>query len=164
MITVRGTKKFLRRVGAPVLDAPLSSNSLGDWYANALFWRPQVALFVNESTLFPVIVPFAPAVTVVSRLPDAFGAAASRIGAHGAALDNEIDAMRTHTLAATASRSVLGTMNEFVHLADNYRWRHEEIDLVELSFWLAQVPCTPLRGLAGTPELELRARLNSASS
>ena len=63
MIVVRGTKKFLDRVGRPDTSYE-SSTSLGDWYANALFWRPQVALFVNAQTLFPVLVALAPASSV----------------------------------------------------------------------------------------------------
>jgi hypothetical protein len=40
---------------------------LGPWYATALFWRPQVALLVNESTLLPVLMPLAPAATLPAR-------------------------------------------------------------------------------------------------
>lgn len=72
MLVVRGTKKFLSRVGPPVPVHELSSGVLGDWYANALFWRPQVALFVNERTRLPVFVPLAPAKSVVDRLPAEF--------------------------------------------------------------------------------------------
>jgi hypothetical protein len=50
-------------------------------------------------------------------------------------------------------------MNEFSHLADNYRWRNDIVDLAELSLWLAQVPCKPLFTREGTPESELRALL-----
>jgi len=64
MIVVRGTKKFLDRVGRPDASGA-SSASLGDWYANALLWRPQVALFVNAQTLLPVVVLLAPANSVV---------------------------------------------------------------------------------------------------
>ena len=61
MFTVRGTKKFLDRVGRPIADPPSSTTVLGDWYANVLFWRPQVALFVNATTFVPVLIPLAPA-------------------------------------------------------------------------------------------------------
>ena len=61
VFTVRGTKKFLDRVGRPVADPlPPSSTVLGDWYGNVLFWRPQVAVFVNASTFVPVLMPLAP--------------------------------------------------------------------------------------------------------
>ena len=60
MFTVRGTTKFLDRVGRPVADPPSRSTVLGDWYANVLFWRPQVALFVNATTFVAVLMPLAP--------------------------------------------------------------------------------------------------------
>jgi hypothetical protein len=50
-------------------------------------------------------------------------------------------------------------MNEFGHMADHYRWTNDVIDLVELSLWLAQVPCSPLFGGKGSPARELRAIL-----
>ena len=37
-----------------------SSTVLGDWYTNVLFWRPQVALFVDASSFVPVLMPLAP--------------------------------------------------------------------------------------------------------
>ncbi|HVL03739.1 MAG TPA: hypothetical protein VM386_04810 [Acidimicrobiales bacterium] len=50
-------------------------------------------------------------------------------------------------------------MNEFAHLADSYRERHDPIERVELSLWLAQVPCSPLHPSHGFPDLELKALL-----
>ncbi len=55
MLVVRGTKELRERVkGAPVADGDESTTALGDWFANALFWKPQVALLVNSKTLLPV--------------------------------------------------------------------------------------------------------------
>jgi len=141
VIVVRGTKKFLDRVGAAVPVHGLSTGALGDWYANALFWRPQVALFVNEKTRLPVFVPLAPAKSVVERLPAEFEKVARRIGAEGAALDAELVVMKDAVLAKTASRSILGTMNDFVHMAESYRWTTDDVDLVDLAVWLADTPC-----------------------
>ncbi|MGH9155068.1 MAG: hypothetical protein ACRD1K_04290 [Acidimicrobiales bacterium] len=50
-------------------------------------------------------------------------------------------------------------MNE---LADHYRYRHEMVDLVKLSLWLAQVPCSPLFTSHGSPERELRSILGGS--
>jgi hypothetical protein len=158
VIVVRGTKKFLDRVGRPDTSYE-SSTSLGDWYANALFWRPQVALFVNAQTLFPVLVPLAPATSVVSRLPTAFGDLARRLGAGQASLDRELAGMAEHVLAKTASRSVLGVMNEFAHMAEHYYSERGTIDLVDVSMWLAQVPCSPLYGSHISPDRALLAAL-----
>jgi Domain of unknown function (DUF6933) len=159
MVVVRGTKKFLDRVGRVDDGGVESSGCLGDWYANVWFWRPQVAIFVNARTLLPVVVPFAPAASVLKRFPFVFAEVARRIGADGNSIETEVQAMNEYALSKTASRSVLGTMNEFSHMADNYRWRNDVIDLVELSLWLAQVPCRPLFSSQGTPEDELRALL-----
>ncbi|MGH3826906.1 MAG: DUF6933 domain-containing protein, partial [Pseudonocardiaceae bacterium] len=64
MLIVRATKKLLDRLDPPGPDAgPASTTLLGDWYATALFWRPQVALLVSEVTLLPVLMPLAPAAT-----------------------------------------------------------------------------------------------------
>lgn len=49
--TIHATKKLRDRVTAPLLEPETPSTSLGNWYAPALFWKPQVALFVNETTL-----------------------------------------------------------------------------------------------------------------
>ena len=141
MLVVRGTKKFLARVGTGSPVHGLSTGALGDWYANALFWRPQVALFVNERTRLPVFVPLAPAKSVVDRFPVEFAKVARRIGVDSGALAAELDAMKEWVLAKTANRSVLGTMNEFAHMADNYRWLHDEVDVVDLAAWLAHTPC-----------------------
>jgi hypothetical protein len=157
MVVVRGTKKFLQRVGGVDACGAVSSGALGDWYANVWFWRPQVALFVNECSLLPVRVPLAPAASVLERFPAGFAEVASQIRVNGAALEAELGVMSDRVLAKTASRSVLGVMNEFAYLADNYRWLNEVIDLNELSLWLANVPCGPLYGSYGTPDQALRA-------
>ena len=159
VIVVRGTKKFLARVGRPSDTQLESDGQLGDWYANAWFWRPQVAVFVNEISLVPVLLPLAPASSVLARFPSAFAQVAGALGLPDSAIRREFSSMGVQTLAKTASRSVLGAMNEFGHLADNYRWLHDEIDLVDLAVWLSQVPCRPLFSGEGTPRDELRARL-----
>ena len=69
MVIVRATKKLLDRLGPPTSAVEQASSTLlGDWYATAWFWRPQVALLVSEVTLLPVLVPLAPAATLLQRL------------------------------------------------------------------------------------------------
>ena len=61
MLVVRATKKLLDRLGPVTLESGQTSTTrLGDWYASAWAWRPQVALFVSEATLFPILMPLAP--------------------------------------------------------------------------------------------------------
>ena len=158
-MVVRGTKRFLDRVGSPVTYDVSPSGVLGDWYANVLRWRRPVALFVNERTLFPVALALAPAASVVTRLPSAFAELARTIGVSASALDREVASMQEAVLAKTASRSVVGVMNEFGRLADDYRQRHAAVDLLELSRWLAQVPCSPLYDSHLSPDRALTSLL-----
>ena len=106
---------------SPAAPTDSSTTRLGDWYVNVLFWKPQVALFVSEATLLPVLVPFAPAASLTERFP---AAVITHLQAHEVPrsfTDAERAAMADVRLAKTASRSVLGVMNEFRFLADVYR-------------------------------------------
>lgn len=82
MLIVRGTKKLRDRMkGAPTADSDDESTTvLGDWFVNALFWKPQVALLVNSRTFLPVYMPLAPAKSLLDRIPDAIE---STLRAHG---------------------------------------------------------------------------------
>jgi uncharacterized protein DUF6933 len=158
VFVVRGTRKFLDRVSGPT-GAPIeqSTTALGDWYTTVLFWKPQVALFVNESTLLPVLVPFAPAATVVDRFP---AAVATVLRAHRLSdsfIEQEMAEMTEHRLGTTKNRSVIGIMNEFAHLGGAYRLSNGVHDLVALSLRLAETPCGPLHGRHVSPDRELAA-------
>lgn len=146
MFTVRGTKKFLDRVGRPMTDPPPSSTVLGDWYANVLFWRPQVALFVNATTFVPVLVPLAPASNVVTRFPAAMAEVLGALGLDPRFVESEVAVMKSVVLAKTASRQVLGVMNEFTFMAEHTisTGRSDPADLVQLSVWLANTIVGPV--------------------
>ena len=160
MIVVRATKTLLDRVGPTVGDAH-GTGKLGDWFVKPLFWRPQVALFVDARTRFPVLVPLAPARAVIERIPDAFGVLARHVGAANPLVDEEVEHMRTAVVAATNDRSVLGTMNEFAHLADAFRAGRSSVDLVDVALWLARTPCRPLYKTTVSPDGELLRVLGS---
>ncbi len=92
MLTVRGAQMFLDRVGPPEAQPPASTTVLGDWYATVLFWKPHVALFVNERTLLPVLTPFAPARTLLSRFPESAELALALHGLSGSFISTEREA------------------------------------------------------------------------
>ena len=146
MFTVRGTKKFLDRVGRPIADPPSSTTVLGDWYANVLFWRPQVALFVNVTSFFPVLMPLAPSASVVARFPMAMAAVLGVIGVDPRFVEAEVTGMGSVMLAKTASRQVLGVMNEFAFMAEHTisTGRSDPTDLLGLSVWLANTIVGPI--------------------
>jgi hypothetical protein len=109
MLVIRGTKKVLDRVhGVTAATDDRSTTRLGDWYVNILFWRPQVALFVSESTLLPILMPFAPATSLIDRFPSALLAQLQAHEVHPSFTEAEFVAMEPRRLAKTASRSVMG--------------------------------------------------------
>lgn len=161
MLIVRATRKLLDRIGPPDLEAEQSTTMLGHWYATAVFWKPQVALFVNEQTLLPLLMPLAPAATLLVRFPQQ---AATVLAAHGtpeAIISAELQQMRDHRLARTANRSVVGIMNEFAYLAEAYRDHTSAPDLLGLAMRLAATPCGPLYSKNVSPDRELHALVRS---
>jgi hypothetical protein len=161
VFVVRGTRKLLVRIGG-VTASPLdrSTTKLGDWYATVLFWKPQVALFVNETTLLPVLLPFAPGATLVDRFRPALAGVLHAHRVDARFIEQELVAMAESRVAATANRSVLGVMNEFVRLAPTDR-PPRKLDLTDLSVWLSRTPCGPLYRRHVSPDRELTAFVNS---
>ncbi len=159
VFVIHGTKKFRDRVpptDAPTAEVP-STTALGDWYATVLFWRPQVALFVNERTLLPVLILFAPAASTLERFR--LGAVET-LRAHGirtSFVERDGAEMTHYRLKKTQNRSVLGVMNEFAFLADAYRHEAADLDLVHLSLRLAKTPCSPLYSSHVSPDRALAA-------
>lgn len=156
--TIHATKKLLDRVKAPVEDPTEPPTVLGNWYATALLWKPQVALFVNERILLPIFVPLAPAATLASRFPDELRRILDAHGLDPRFVDQEIRSMGTGRYAKTASRSVLGVMNEFAYLGDAHRQAHGADEaLVALSLRIAETPTSPLYKRHVSPDRELAA-------
>ncbi len=145
VFTVRGTKKFLDRVGRPGAD-PSSSTVLGEWYGNVLLWRTHVAVFVNASTFVPVLMPLAPSTRVLDRFPAAMAEVFAVLGIDPRFVASETSAMQSAVLAKTASRQVLGVMNEFVFMAEHAidAGRCDADDLIGLSVWLADTIVGPI--------------------
>ena len=173
---VHGTRVFRDRVpGRAAAPDEVSTTALGAWYATVLRWRRPVALLVNEPTLLPLLMPLAPARTLLARLP---GAVADLLAAHrlpAPFIDAERAAMGEVRLAPTANRSVVGVLNEFTFLADVHRadvhradvhradvgrsdiGRADADGLLELSLQLAGTPLGPLYQRHVSPDRELAA-------
>lgn len=157
MFVVHATKKLLDRCGSPSPSEQPTSTALGDWYATALFWKPQIALFVNEPTRLPVFVPLAPAAKLIPRFVSHLAAVLDAHGLDPRFIDSELAEMAQHRLAKTSNRSVVGTMNDFSSLAEFQRDYNGADDLLTLSLELAHTPCGPLDKRHGFPDLELKA-------
>ncbi len=158
MYSILGTKKLLDRVKRPVLPPVAEPTpALGNWYATAVFWQPQVALLVNERTLFPLLMPLAPAATLIERFPASLEEILEAGKVPSEFAQAQVAAMSQGTYARTASRSVVGSMNEFVHLAKSYREHRGISDLTVISLILSQTPCGPLYRSHISPDRELDA-------
>lgn len=162
---VHATRKLLTRVGKPSPDpGERSTTVLGDWYATVLFWRPQVALFVNEPTLLPVLMPLAPAATVTRRFPRDLSLLLAVHQVSRRFIDAELTQMTDCRIARTSNRSVVGIMTEFSRLAETYRTSDSEPNLIEIAVRLAGTPCGPLYRRHVSPDRELAALIAQAHS
>ena len=159
MLVVRGTKKLRDRVKGPAAaEGDQSTGALGDWFATALFWKPQVVLAVNARTFLPVFFPLAPATTLLERLSDEIAKVLALHGVDKATIEAERAAMSDVRIAPTNDRSVVGVMNEFAFLGEHFF----EGDLTELSLRLAGTPVGPLRAGDGFPDAALAALVGLA--
>lgn len=158
MFSVHATTKLLDRVKQAVeASVPEPTPALGNWYATMLFWRPQVALFVNERTLLPVLLSLAPAATLMGRFPEALRHVLEAHGVDRAFVRREIAAVGEGRYSKTSNRSVVGIMNEFTYLADAYRAQRGIDDPVTLALELSRTPCGPLYRRHVSPDRELHA-------
>ena len=164
MFSVHATKKLLDRVGQPIAEVVSEPTTvLGNWYATVLFWKPQVGLLVNERTLFSVLMPLAPAATLIDRFPDALRETLEAGGVAPDFIEFEVTAMGDGRYAKTANRSLVGSMNEFTHLAQVHRAHRGVDDLVALALYLSTTPCGPLHKRYVSPDRELGALVSAWS-
>ena len=156
MIVVHGTRTFRDRVTGPAAaPGDASTTVLGAWYATVLRWRRPAALLVNERTLLPLVLPLAPATTLLDRLPDALTELLSLHRVPAPLIEAEHAEALEHRLAPTANRSLVGVLNEFAFLADLHRAEHPHP--MRLSLRLATTPCGPLFQRHISPDRELAA-------
>jgi hypothetical protein len=163
MYTIHATKKLLDRVKGPMAPAvEIPTTSLGDWYATAVFWRPQVALFVNERTLLPLLLPLAPAASLLERFPDNLRVLLESLGVSPSFIATERWAMSEGSYAKTASRQILGVMNRYEFELEYIR-DHFHDDLLQLSLRQSDTLAGPLHGGTRTPREELLALVDQSS-
>jgi len=164
MLVVRCTAKLLARLEArPASALEPSTTRLGDWYATIMHVRPaHLVLLVNEVTRLPVVIPARPLSTLAKRIPDAIADVLRELRVDLEVVDRELKAMAEIVYDRTASRSVLGTMNEHVfHLG---LWRDEHPSRTEhaLSMDLGRVLVTiPAQGIEHPGEFTVKMLASS---
>lgn len=121
MTAFRCTAKLLKAMKATAVANPApASNRLGDWTANLVrVSRIQLVLAVSEPTRLGVVIDAAP----YAQMPERFALALFDVLLH---LDIPADmaaaeaySLRHMELAASNSRSVLGTLNQFAFQIEN---------------------------------------------
>jgi len=144
MFTLRCTRTLLKRLKVrPEPSPPAPNTKLGDWYANLLYTKPQqLILCVSEKTLLPVIMTAKGAEPIEVRLAAGVGDMLRAIGIADAAIKAELVAMSEVTISTTASRSVLGSMNDFTFMLDSHL--SYGASLSEAALKLADAPCSPI--------------------
>ena len=151
MYTLRCTAVLLRRLQhltqAGSGPEPAPTTALGDWYANRLnLGRHRLILCTNERSLLSVVVPAKNLPQLPARLVTAVGRLFMRIGVPPALAWAELQAMQEVRFGPTRSRSVLGSMNDFVYQVDaEFSEGEEVVYLDEVDLRLSEVPCGPLR-------------------
>jgi hypothetical protein len=116
--------------------------ALGDWYAVPLFvGRQRYVLTASERSLLAVIVPLKEARTLVDRWRVRVAERLDSLGVEPGHRDRELAAMGDVVIAKTASRRVLGAMND---LGRHARWMAQDEGGVypdEIEYGLDRMPC-----------------------
>jgi hypothetical protein len=146
VFVLRCTKKLYQRIepwAAPERE-PLtqSTTRLGNWTANiVIIRRQQLVLAVSIVTLLPVLLPIAPAKTLLTRLPEAVRAVLMALEIDLRKIDSEVNGMGEVIVTGTNDRRVLGSMNDFIRMLDAYL---DERSLTDVALKLAEAPCGPI--------------------
>ena len=141
MFSIHCTARLLKALPpVAVVDAPPATTVLGGWYANLLpLRRRSLVLCVSERSLLPVLLPFAETIDLPRLLSAELGTMLSDLGVPSALVERERFAMAQWNYAKTASRSVLGVMNEFAFAVSSELEEGTDETLPELSRWLASI-------------------------
>jgi hypothetical protein len=99
---------------------------------------------VNERTRLAAVLPAKAITTLARRIPDAIAEVLCELGAAVDVIEDERRAMTEIVFAKTASRSVLGTMNDFSFHLELRVEADEDMDHPELAMFLNRMPVSPL--------------------
>jgi hypothetical protein len=134
VLTIRCTRKLLRRLGAEAItDPPSPTNLLGDWYANLIFvGHTPLVICVSERSLLPVLVEVKGASSFHPRFLEAARSVLQGIGAERDTV-RQVREIGSFAIGMTSSRRVLGALNDLASLARFDIEANPSIDLVTLA-------------------------------
>ena len=146
MYALRCTLPLLKRLGKPIEETVASTTALGDWFVRPLnVGRNRLLLCVSAASLLPVIIPAKDLDGVSRRLAAALTEVLTALRIPTSQIARELQAMSDCRVAKTNSRTVLGSMTDFIRMAD---WQIYESphppNLLEAALQLAEAPCGPI--------------------
>ena len=146
MLTLRCTASLQKKLGRETAPDTPPTSRLGDWDAKLVATRPKhLVLCTNERTLLCVVIPLAPAKDLRNR----FAAAAERvirlIPAPPKIVAEEVAALDDIQLGRAVDRSVRSSMTHFGYAVEAWLAHERELDLDDMSLWLCDTPCFPLK-------------------
>jgi hypothetical protein len=149
MVVLRCTQKLLARLkhdGNP--PPPESTTRLGDWHGNILrIGHRQMLIFISEQSRLPVVIPMKESKRLGLVFPDAVCEVLAAAGVSASDIASERLQMSEIAFGPTRNRSLLGTLNDFAHMAKFTDARRAEPESPEeLMRFLARTPILPLGG------------------
>lgn len=148
MNALRCTAKLRRRLRLEELPEPgPGTAALGDWYAHLLtIDRQPLVLAVSERSLLAVVLPARDLRNLATHFLRALRERLERIGIAEAAIEREMACLRPLAFGVTRSRSVLGSLNDFVFQLKARAAHPLGRDWTPQSFEdeLGEIPCSPI--------------------
>lgn len=144
MLSFHVTSKVSNRLKQPLDQIPSHAiNLLGGWYVNLLIvHRQHILLLVSDRTLLPILMPAKNLALFPKQFPAALGAVLSAMTIPPDKILAELQEMTEWRFAKTASRQILGSMNDFAKmLAVNIE---DGAPLMQQTLRLARCPCGPI--------------------
>ena len=138
VVDSRGRGRFL---ALKSYTAAPSLHSQGDTVLLRLDSAGVAGVRVSERSLLPVVLPAKEAPTLVPRFRDALAELLARLGVPPAEIERERAEMADVRIGRTASRQILGSMNDFLRMLS---YRSPRRSLLDESRQLAQAPCGPI--------------------
>lgn len=154
MTIIHCTAKLIKELGNPTLQNPDVPNpeGLGSWYANLLrIDRKKCILFTNEKTLYTFLIPKVKKENLKNIIDEFLFNLSMNLQAEEFPLEVINRVMQEYTdmgFAKTASRHVLGSMNE---IAFEYKYliinRYEGIENIRILGVNKEINRTIMRGI-----------------
>ena len=125
MLTLRCTERLLKKRPGPQNQREDGLKpALGDWHANLVrLGRTPVVVAVNDVSLLSILIPGRDFGNLLSTFRDRLMQRLIRLGVPAERMAEEAAATKCILVSRTDSRSVLGSMNDFVF---QLRWRFNE--------------------------------------